>query len=77
MRQVSVKDITKKVRDLCISAACDLEPDVASAIRSARDREESVLGKEVLGQIIENFEIAGKEHLPMCQACARAIKTAT
>ena len=67
MRQVSVKDITKKVRDLCISAACDLEPDVASAIKSAFDREESALGKEVLGQIIENFEIAGREHLPMCQ----------
>jgi len=67
LKQVSVKDITKKVRDLCISAACDLEPDVASAIRSALDKEESVLGKEVLSQIVENFEIAGREHLPMCQ----------
>lgn len=67
MRQVSTKDITKKVRELCISAACDLEPDVVSAIKTARGKEESELGKEVLGQIIENFEIAGKEHLPMCQ----------
>ncbi|MBI2400005.1 MAG: fumarate hydratase [Deltaproteobacteria bacterium] len=67
MKQVSVKDITKKVRDLCISAACDLEPDVASAIRTALDKEESVLGREVLGQIVENFQIAGREHLPMCQ----------
>lgn len=67
MRQVSIKDITKKVRDLCISAACDLEPDVVAAIKTARGKEESELGREVLGQIIENFEIAGKEHLPMCQ----------
>ncbi|MBW7957587.1 MAG: fumarate hydratase [Deltaproteobacteria bacterium] len=67
MRQVSTKDITDKVRDLCISAACDLEPDMASALRAAREKEESPLGKEVLGQIIENFEIAGAEGLPMCQ----------
>jgi len=67
LRQVSVKDITKKVRDLCISAACNLEPDVANAIKAAFNKEESELGKEVLGQIIENFEIADTENLPMCQ----------
>ncbi|MBI1910405.1 MAG: fumarate hydratase [Deltaproteobacteria bacterium] len=67
MRQVATTKITKAVRDLCLSAAYDLEPDVASAIRAARDREESPLGKEVLEQIINNFEIAGKESLPMCQ----------
>jgi len=67
LRQVSIKDIADKVRDLCISAACDLEPDVAAALRAAREKEESPLGKEVLGQIIENFEIAGAEGLPMCQ----------
>ncbi len=67
MRRVSAKEITKAVRGLCISAACDLEPDVASAIRAAKAKEESPLGAEVLGQIIENFEIAGKEGLPMCQ----------
>lgn len=50
-----------------MSAACDLEPDVAAAIRTAREKEASPLGKEVLGQIINNFEIAGKESLPMCQ----------
>lgn len=67
MKQVSVKDITKKVRDLCISAACNLEPDVADAIKTAFKKEESDLGREVLGQIIENFEIADTENLPMCQ----------
>lgn len=67
MRRISAVDITKKVKDLCISAACHLEPDVATALRSAQAREESLLGKEVLGQIIENFEIAGREDVPMCQ----------
>lgn len=67
MRQVSVKEITEKVRALCMSAAYDLEPDVAAAIKGARKKEESPLGQEILDQIINNFEIAGKESLPMCQ----------
>lgn len=67
MRQISTIEITEKVRALCISAACNLEPDVAQALRSAREREQSPLGKEVLGQIIDNFELADKENLPICQ----------
>lgn len=73
MRKVSSSDITVKVKELCISAAYDLEPDVASAIRAARDREESPLGREVLEQIINNFEIAGRESLPMCQDTGIAV----
>ena len=67
MRNVSVSEITDKVRALCISAACDLEPDVVEAIKAAKAREVSPLGQEILGQIITNFEIAGKEGVPMCQ----------
>lgn len=67
MRKVSVKDITAKVKDLCITAACNLEPDAAAAIRAAAEKETSPLGKEVLGQIIKNFEIADAENVPMCQ----------
>lgn len=73
MRQVSAQDITKKVRELCISAATRLEPDVAQALKSALKSEESPLGKEVLGQIVENFEIAGSEDLPMCQDTGIAV----
>ncbi|MBI5467978.1 MAG: fumarate hydratase [Deltaproteobacteria bacterium] len=73
MRNISVKDITKKVRDLCLSAAYDLEPDVAGALKAARKTEASPLGKEVLGQIIDNFEIAGRESVPMCQDTGIAV----
>ena len=73
MRTISTKEITDKVKALCISAACDLEPDAAAAIKAAEAREESPLGKEVLGQIIENFGIAAKENLPMCQDTGIAV----
>ncbi|MDH4226633.1 MAG: fumarate hydratase [Deltaproteobacteria bacterium] len=67
MKTVKASDITARVRDLCISAATDLEPDVVSALDGALKKEESPLGKEVLEQIIENFNIARREKVPMCQ----------
>ena len=73
MRRISAKDITEKVKALCMSAAYDLGDDVAAALRSAREREASGLGKEVLDQIIANFEIAAKESLPMCQDTGIAV----
>lgn len=73
MRKISTKEITSVVKDLCMMAAYDLEPDVAEALRAARETEASELGKEVLGQIIDNFEIAGNESVPMCQDTGIAV----
>ncbi|MFQ5736825.1 MAG: fumarate hydratase [Thermodesulfobacteriota bacterium] len=73
MRKVSAQDIIKTVRELCIRAAYELEPDVAGALRAARDTEASDLGKEVLDQIIRNFEIASSESVPMCQDTGIAV----
>ena len=73
MRKVSVSEITKAVRALCISAACNLEQDVADALRESLAREVSPLGRDVLSQIITNFEIADKESLPMCQDTGIAV----
>ena len=73
MRKISSKEITSVVKDLCLTAAFDLEPDVAVALRAARETEASELGREVLGQIIDNFEIAGNESVPMCQDTGIAI----
>ncbi len=67
MRKISTKDIIEKVKALCIEAACNLGKDAAGALESAREREESPLGKEVLTQIIKNYGIAEAENVPMCQ----------
>ncbi len=73
MRKVLASEITGKVKELCISAAYRLDEDVTGALKGALAREESPLGKEILGQIINNFEIAGKESLPMCQDTGIAV----
>lgn len=73
LRKVASSEITKAVRALCISAACNLEADVADALRGSLTREVSPLGRDVLSQIITNFEIADKESLPMCQDTGIAV----
>jgi fumarate hydratase subunit alpha len=73
MRTVSTSEITEKVRELCLSAAYDLEPDVRSALEGAVEGERSQLGKDVLEQIVKNFEIAAGESVPMCQDTGIAV----
>jgi fumarate hydratase subunit alpha len=73
MREIKAKDITKAVAQLCQQANFELGEDVLSALREARQNEESPLGKEVLGQLIENAQVAKAESLPLCQDCGTAV----
>jgi len=67
MREISTDKIIALVRETCIKAACNLGDDAKEAIIKARESEESPTGKDVLTQIIDNFEIAQTETVPMCQ----------
>lgn len=73
MREISSKEITDKVKSLCMNAACNLTEDVEASLRDALRKEAAPLGREVLGQIVENFEIARNEGLPMCQDTGIAV----
>lgn len=67
MREIDALLITKTVKKLCIQANCQLESDVKECIRLCYEREDSQGAKETLGHIIENYEIASKEDIPVCQ----------
>ena len=67
MRRLSSSTITDAVRELAISAAHDLEPDILEALVVARDRETSPLAKNVLELLIMNADIASREQIPACQ----------
>jgi len=73
LRQVSSKLISAKVKDLCLRAATDLGPDIQDALKAALKKEESPLGRDILTQIITNFEIAANEKKPMCQDTGLAV----
>lgn len=73
MRSIYVEEIITNIKDMCIEANVRLASDVDVGIREAYDRETSSLGKRVLGQLIENLDIAEREDIPICQDTGMAI----
>ena len=73
MREIEASTITQKVAELCQQVNIELGEDVLSALRQARQTEESTLGRQVLDQILENARIAQQEHVPLCQDCGTAV----
>ena len=67
MREICASKILETVERLCIEANERLPEDVKCALRSCREKEDGVLAGGVLDQIIENFEIAERESVPICQ----------
>lgn len=52
---------------MCVEACYFLDDNFVEALRRAREKEDSPVGKEILNQIIQNAEIARKELIPTCQ----------
>ena len=73
MRDINARDITGAVAGLCRQACYELGEDVLTALGSARQAEESPLGREALDQIIENAAIARQGVTPLCQDCGAAV----
>ena len=67
MREIEVSKITDIVEKLCIEANEHLPEDVKCAIKDCRACEDGEIAKGVLDNIIENFEIADSECVPICQ----------
>lgn len=73
IRTVSVKEIAKNIREMCIEANHFLSSDMQKAMNRAEESEESPLGKQILGQLQENLAIAGEEMIPICQDTGMAV----
>jgi fumarate hydratase subunit alpha len=56
-----------------VEANIELGDDVLDAYRRAQKEEPSPVGREVLGQLLENAAIAKKERLPICQDTGLAV----
>lgn len=67
MREISVNLIKNKIRDLCIDANYFLGDDIKDSLIYFKNNEKSEIGKDILGNIIENAKIAKEEQLPICQ----------
>ena len=67
MRDIHVDTIRDKVAELCIEATHVLPEDVRQGLRNAEASEQAPLAKQVLVELIENFDIAQREMIPLCQ----------
>ena len=67
MREIHVSQITDVVERLCIEANTHLPGDVKNAICQCRANEDWAVAQGVLDKIIENFEIADANEVPICQ----------
>ncbi|MEW6541322.1 MAG: fumarate hydratase [Bacillota bacterium] len=73
MRTLDCKTVVEVTSRLCREANCVLEPDVVAALEMARREEISPTGKDVLGQLLENAQIAVREEIPLCQDTGIAV----
>lgn len=73
MRELNVKEITCALREMAISINHQLSPDMCELLNNSDSKEESPLGKQILGQLKENMQIAKDEMIPICQDTGMAV----
>ena len=73
MRSISVSEITRQIRDMCIEANHFLSPDMKKVFEDSIKKERSHLGKQILEQLDENLVIAGEDMIPICQDTGMAV----
>jgi fumarate hydratase subunit alpha len=67
MRDIHVDTIREKIAELCIEATHVLPEDVREGLRRAEATERAPLAKQVLVELIDNFDIAERQMIPLCQ----------
>ncbi len=67
MRKISADRITETVKRLCIDANCHLSCDLKQCINECYKEETWQPAQEILERIIENYQIADENDLPICQ----------
>ena len=73
IRTVQTEIITETIKKMCIEANYSRSSDMVKAMRKAEEKEESVLGKQILAQLQDNLEIAASDMIPICQDTGMAV----
>lgn len=73
VRSIDVKLLTENIKEMCIQANHYLAPDMDKAMKNAYEKETKPLAKQILGQLLENLNIAGEDMIPICQDTGMAV----
>lgn len=67
MRTIETEQMIRNIKEMCIEANHFLSADMERAMKCAAQTEEAPLGRQILGQLQDNLEIAGRDMIPICQ----------
>ena len=73
MRTITTDTIIQNIKEMCIEVNHVLSADMKEALDTSVQTEKSPLGRQILCQLQENLEIAGKDRIPICQDTGMAI----
>ena len=73
MREISAGAITEAVARLAVRACCRLPGNVKDALARARAEEPSPVGRDVLGLLLQNADVAAADGVPLCQDTGLAV----
>ena len=73
MRTIHIEEIIKNIKEMCIEANHFLSKDMDVAMKNAKEKEHSALGKQILNQLQENLQIAAADMIPICQDTGMAV----
>jgi fumarate hydratase subunit alpha len=73
MREIEAASVTETVARLLHDACYRLSDDVVTGLRQACQSEESPASRHVLGQLLENAQVASRGDIPLCQDTGMAV----
>lgn len=73
MKDIHARSITDAIAALAVRACCKLPRGVRRSFETALHREPSPVGRNILGQLLENAAIAAEENIPICQDTGLAV----
>ena len=73
MKEISSQLISDTIRELLIEANYVIGPDVEARMRTCLQEEPSPEGRDVMEQLLKNYEIARTERVAICQDTGMAV----
>lgn len=73
MKIIQTEQITQNIKEMCMEANYYLSEDMKNMLYKAAEMEKSPLGCQILNQLKENLDIAGKSQIPICQDTGMAV----
>lgn len=73
MREINAAEITKAIREMCISANKKLPDDLCGRIHECSARESEELPKNIMKTICDNLVCASELDIPICQDTGMAV----